>query len=78
MECPAHGTRCLIVLIVFASPPKANTKDVPHVIALDFRSVEGKGRGGGVLRGSRQLRFAALIMTLELFPLLFPHVTYIR
>lgn len=29
---PVHSTCCLIVLIVFVSPPKANTKNVPCTI----------------------------------------------
>lgn len=67
---PVHSTCCLIVLIVFVSPPKANTKNVPCLIV--WISDQWKGTCfAAALRNS-----LVLIMTLELFPLLFPHMTY--
>lgn len=40
---PVHSTCCLIVLIVFVSPPKANTKNVPCMIVWISDQWRGTG-----------------------------------
>lgn len=69
---PVRGAYCLIVLIVFKSPPKANTKNLPCMIV--WKSDQwGEGYVSHLKAVSASSVFILLIMTLELFPLLIPH-----
>lgn len=69
---PVRGAYCLIVLIVFKSPPKANTKNLPCMIV--WKSDQwGEGYVSYLKAVSASSVFILLIMTPELFPLLIPH-----
>lgn len=70
---PVFSVCCLIVLIVFVCPPKANTKNLPCMIG---NQISGE-RYVSHLNALVCLEWcAALIMTPELFPLLFLHTAH--
>lgn len=72
---PVCSVCCLIALIVFVSPPKANTKESAVYDCLEIRSVEREICF--IPERSVCLEwFTALVMTLELFPLLFLHTAH--